>query len=139
MRLFNRFGAYKGFARAEAAAVSKAPALLAILAPDTPGSAMAGGRLLERLWIELNRQGVAVQPYFVITDQLYRLQRGSVPARLIPLVERTKEALEAMLGSDDRRMLILLRIGRPKVQPPRALRLPLWTMLSENGAQAVSP
>ena len=32
MRLFNRFGAYKGFARAEAAAVSKAPALLAILA-----------------------------------------------------------------------------------------------------------
>jgi hypothetical protein len=100
---------------------------------------MAGGRLLERLWIELNRQGVAVQPYFVITDQLYRLQRGSVPARLIPLVERTKEALEAMLGSDDRRMLILLRIGRPKVQPPRALRLPLWTMLSENGAQAVSP
>ena len=139
MRLFNRFGAYKGFARAEAAAVSKAPALLAILASDAPGSAIAGGRLLERVWIELNRQGVGVQPYFVITDQLYRLQCGSVPSRLIPLVERTKEALDAMLGSDDRRMLILLRIGRPKVQPPRALRLPLWTILSDNRAQAISP
>lgn len=139
MRLFNRFGAYKGFARAEAAAVSKAPALLAILAPDTPGSAIAGGRLLERVWIELNRQGVAAQPYFVITDQLYRLQRGSVPARLIPLVERTKEALDAILGHRDRQMLILLRIGRPKVQPPRALRLPLWTILSDDRAAALSP
>jgi hypothetical protein len=132
MRLFNRFGAYKGFARAEAAAVSKAPALLAILALDTPGSAVAGGRLLERVWIEFNRLGIAMQPYFVITDQLYRLQHGSVPARLIPLVERTKEALDAMLGRDNRRMLILLRVGRPKVQPPRALRLPLGTILSDN-------
>jgi hypothetical protein len=95
--------------------------------------------LLERVWIEFNRLGVAVQPYFVITDQLYRLQRGSVPARLIPLVERTKEALDAMLGSDNRRMLILLRVGRPKVQPPRALRLPLWTILSDNRAQGLSP
>ena len=134
MRLFNRFGAYKGFARAEAAAVSKAPALLAIMAPDAPGSAIAGGRLLERVWIELNRLGVAVQPYFVITDQLYRLQCRSVPARLIPLVERTKEALDAMLGSDNGRMLILLRVGRPKVQPPRALRLPLWTILTDHRA-----
>ena len=130
MRLFNRFGAYKGFARAEAAAVGKAPALLAILAPDAPGSAIAGGRLLERIWIEFNRLGVAVQPYFVITDQLYRLQCGSVPPRLVALVDKMKQGLDAMLGNDERRMIILLRAGRPKVQPPRALRLPLGAIVA---------
>jgi len=130
MQLFNRLGAYKGFARAEAAAVTKAPALLGILAPDAPGSAMVAGRLLERVWIELNRLGVAVHPYFVITDQLYRLHRGSVPGHLTASVDRIRTSLDAMLGADARQMLMLLRIGWPKVKPPRAMRLPLGAILA---------
>lgn len=130
MTLLNRLGAYKTFARMEAAAIAKAPALLAILAPAGASSAMAAGRLLERVWIELNRVGVAVHPYFAITDQLYRLKEGSVPAGLIPSVEQTKLALYRLLDSDDEQMLMLLRLGRPKVQPPRSMRLPLAKILT---------
>lgn len=130
MRLFNRLGAYKGFARVEAAAVAKAPALLTIVAPDAASDIVGAGRLLERIWIELNRMKIAVHPYFVITDQLYRLQRGTVPAGLTPLIERTQAALDAMLGGHDQPMLMLLRVGWPGVNPPRAKRLPVAALLS---------
>jgi hypothetical protein len=131
MSLINRVGAYKALARTEAAPVARAPLLLAILAPMGTLATIAGGRLMERVWIELNRNGIAVQPYFVITDQLYRLQQGTVPPGLVALVERTKLGLDRLLGTNKEQMLILLRLGWPKVDPPRSVRLPLAAVLSD--------
>ena len=71
----NRIGAYRLLAAIEGAPIGKAPLLVAIIADDS----LSAGRLMQRAWIQLNAQGLAVQPYYVIPDQIQRLHAGTVP------------------------------------------------------------
>ena len=124
MELLNRFGAYKLLGRIEASQLTRAGAVVAIVA-DGMATAdwISAGRLLERLWIETNARGLAVHPYFVLSDQLHRLETGQTSSGLRP------EAGE--LAEDSRKLfsgngipLMLFRVGRAKQTAVRSRRLP---------------
>jgi hypothetical protein len=132
MAAMNRLGAYKLFAGLEAAMLTRSAALVAVVGPaEQCGDILAAGRLMERLWIALNAAGLAVHPYFVLTDQLYRLRSNRVPAELRPAVEAIAGDVAALLGSSESTIWMLLRVGHPKVaNPVRSRRLPIEATLT---------
>lgn len=126
MEIFNRFGLYKLLALTETQLLGRAPAIVCILGKDGISDTVDAGRLLTRVWIELNRLGVAVHPYYVLTDQLLRLQSRSLPTHMIERVTSVRDCLPAIIGAEKNEMLhMLLRVGAPLSQVPRSRRLPL--------------
>jgi hypothetical protein len=94
-------------------------------ATQAAGVEIAAGRLLERIWIMLNAQGVAVHPYYALSDQLYRSRAGLVQARFVPRVGSITQRVADVLGSPEQTIFMLLRVGIPKVvNPTRSRRLP---------------
>ena len=132
MERLNKIGAYKFLSRIEAATVAKAPLLLAIVGPPGLDAALAAGQLMERAWIELNRQGLAVQPYYVLSDQLQRLADGFVPPHLVDQIRALRRETQQLLALGDNIVYILLRVGYPYRSPVRSRRLPLHQVFSEN-------
>ncbi|MEZ5529358.1 MAG: hypothetical protein R3E57_05435 [Porticoccaceae bacterium] len=127
MSLLNRIGFYKLLAAIDAQPVKQAPALIAVIAPNSIQDTLSAGQLLERCWVFLNNEKVAVHPYYVISDQLTRLEENGVPDKLIPLAKTIKGLSEKEFGyATDERLCMLLRIGYPRVDSPvRSQRLPL--------------
>lgn len=126
MEIFNRFGLYKLLALTETQLLSRAPAIVCVLGKDGIGGTVDAGRLLARVWIELNGLGVAVHPYYVVTDQLLRLQSRNLPIHMIERVTSIRDCLPAIIGAKKDEMLhMLLRVGVPLGQVPRSKRLPL--------------
>jgi nitroreductase len=122
----NRFRAYRILAAIEARPIRRAPLLIAIVG-DNPFSA---GRLMQRTWIRLNAQGIAVQPFYVIPDQIQRLRAATVPSPLRDSVGEMANDVQSMLGLRDPETLqMVLRVGRPTRKPFRAARLPLEHLL----------
>ncbi len=137
MAVFNRIGAYKLFAFLEAAMLQQSAALLLVAGPAYGlGIEVAAGRLLERLWVTLNDQGVAVHPYYVLSDQLHRLRAGLVSDRFVKSVAAAAGRVADFLGSAEETVFILLRVGFPKIDNPvRSRRLPAEGTLSVSIAQ----
>lgn len=132
MAILNRFGAYKLFAFLEAAMLQESAALLLVAGPEQGnGNEIAAGRLLERLWITLNEEGIAVHPYFVLADQLYRLRAGLVSQRFRAPVTALASRVAKFLGSGNETVYMLLRVGLPMIDNPvRSRRLPTENTLS---------
>lgn len=132
MAFLNRLGAYKLLARIEAAQFRRAGAIVAIVGKESdPSSWLEAGRLMERVWLELTQNGLAVQPYFVLPDQLYRLKTNTIP---LPFEEEARKLAEA--GTDilaRRALFMLLRVGFPTREVPRSARLPQETILTNRG------
>jgi len=120
----NRLGLYKFFASVEAVPIASAPAILLITGEDNVKGAVAAGRLLERLWIGLNQRGLAVHPYYVIPDQLYRLDTAQMPVELLAEAQRLKDETAAELREMGR-LYMMLRVGRPTAKVKRSYRLPM--------------
>jgi hypothetical protein len=139
MEKLNRFGLYKLMALAETGLLRQAPGLLCISGPaGWPGS-YAAGRLLARVWMALNLEGLAVHPYYVISDQLQRLHAGSLPPGFAPAVTAVEQALQDLLGlAPGQTLHMLLRIGWPQAQPVRSQRLPLEQVFSAAAGGAPS-
>ena len=125
MKILNRLGAYKFMAGVDSGTLGAAPAIFAITGAADPGGAVDAGRLLQRLWIYLNQEGLAVQPYYVVTDQLNRNKEGAVPEHLQDIAnwldERTRDVFGLQAGET---LHMLLRCGKPSREVPRSLRLP---------------
>lgn len=133
MRFLNRFGTYKLLAAIDAAPVRKAPALIGITGAQGHRGALDAGRLLSRVWIQLNSQGIAVHPYFVVSDQIFRLRDGGVPDHLTEQVATIEADARKLLGIEqDRDLYMILRIGYPTRTPPRSRRLPLETIFTDH-------
>jgi hypothetical protein len=126
MTVLNRLGAFKLFAFLEAAMLQQSAALLLVAGPSQgDGIEVGAGRLLERLWVTLNEQGLAVHPYYVLADQLFRLKAGLVSGRFVAQVTRIAHRVADFLGSADETIFMLLRVGIPKIANPiRSRRLP---------------
>lgn len=130
MSLFNQCGGYRFLAAVEAASITKAGAILAIVGPADSEEALHAGRLMERVWIALNDAGYGVQPYYVVSDQITRLARKSVPPKLQQQVQKLeKEVITSFHLQGNDCLHMLLRVGRPIRSPKRALRLPLQEVL----------
>lgn len=126
MEKLNRFGAYKFLALTEVGLISAAPALLCVVGRGEERASIDAGRLLTQLWTALNQQGVAVQPYYVVTDQINRLHGGGLAPGFEDKIGAVEREVQQQLGLAQGEMLhMILRIGYPKRQPVRARRLPL--------------
>ncbi len=122
MSLLNKIGFYQLLALIEADLVKQAPALLLISGPAGEKHALSAGRAMARSWIKLNQLGCAVQPYFVVPDQLFRLQKGGVDLHLLPQVNQLAESVRALLPANDV-LYMMLRVGYPKKEPVKSRRL----------------
>ena len=130
MKTLNRFGAYKLLAREEAKLIRKAPTLVAVTAPGNTAGLLASGQLIARSWTSLNTEKVAVHPYFVISDQLNRLQEGVIPPKLVAKAKALQKGCQQVFGyGEGERLHMLLRAGYPKVDPQRSRRLPLEALI----------
>lgn len=126
LEVLNRLGAYKLLALSETALLAPAPALLCIVGRADARSVIDAGRLMTRLWTNLNLQGIAVHPYYVVTDQINRLREGTVAAGFESQIAGVNEHMCRLLELQPAETLhMILRVGYPKAQPLRSRRLPL--------------
>jgi hypothetical protein len=130
LAVLNRFGCYKFLSLMEERPVSKATSLICIAGPDGSNGALDAGALMERIWIYLNAEGIGVQPYYVITDQLQRLKAGKISAPLSPFIKTIQSEVKTVLRSESNTLQMLLRIGYPKNTPIRSNRLPMERVIS---------
>lgn len=131
MRSLNRLGAYKLLARSEVGLIGAAPALLCLTGPADSASVIAAGRLLTRAWTTLNIEGIAVQPYYVVTDQLTRLHDGTLASGFSEQIAAVERDMHSLLGLPQGEVLhMILRLGYPKAMPVRSRRLELGRVFS---------
>ena len=131
MKKLNSIGAYKLFASIEAASFTKCGSIIALYGNwDTPENSVSCGRVMQRTWVTLNENGYAVQPYFVLSDQLYRLKKGLLPDNLLAEVKELNQDASSFFNSKDKQLLMLLRVGKPLRKPEKSLRLQLSEILS---------
>lgn len=131
MTFFNKFYAYKALAFIDSAPIKQAPALIAVVGPQKYADFISSGQLMERIWIELNSQGIAVQPYYVIADQLNRRSTNTVPMELKTEADKVySEAQQVFALNPGETLHMLLRIGYAKHAPVLSQRLPLTAICS---------
>jgi hypothetical protein len=120
-------GARDSLAAASAAGLLTLPA-------DSPETWLAGGRALQRLWLEATRLGIAVQP-LTVALYMFEMLRGE-KASVFSEVERTElEALERRLyqvfAPPAGVAALLFRLSRVDEPAERSLRLPPdWVLTS---------
>jgi len=132
IKFLNKVGIYKLLAAIDSMPVNKAPAVVAIIGDIDERGAMDAGRLLSRLWTSLNSRGIAVHPYYVVSDQLTRLQENKVPEKLVGQVEEMNVQGKQLFDLGEIETLhMLLRIGYPTRLPPRSTRLPLEKVFTD--------
>jgi hypothetical protein len=132
MSMLNRLGTYKLLARSEVGLISAAPALLCVTGVSGTCGAIDAGRLLTRVWTALNLEGIAVQPYYVVTDQLNRLHDGTLAAGFDAKIGAVEREMHSLLGLEQGNILhMILRLGYPKAAPVRSRRLALGAVFSD--------
>ncbi len=127
MALLNRFQACKIMARLDSSPLAQAPLVLEIARGQGVRAGIEAGKVLSEVWTHLNKNGVAVHPYFVVTEQVLRARSGRMPAHLKSAADRLVRAADSLfeLGSD-KDLCMLLRTGYPvNSHPVRSMRLPL--------------
>lgn len=133
MSALNRLGAYKLLARTEVGLISAAPALLCISGAGDRRGVIDAGRLLVRVWSELNLAGIAAQPYYVVTDQINRLHSGNLAEGFDAKISAVEQEVQRLLGLGKGEMLhMILRVGYPKAAPVRSRRLPLAAVFTDS-------
>lgn len=140
MKMLNQFGVYKALAFTETQLLGTSPGLICIVGNADFDGVIDAGRLLARVWIDLNAKGYAVHPYYVITDQLLRLRAATIPDEMIERVNNISIELPSLLAMQPGEMLhMLLRVGLPSVNPQRSRRLPLHDVfLDVSASKAVA-
>lgn len=133
MSALNKLGAYKILSFIDADPINKSSSVVAIVSSYKKSDCIEAGRLMTRVWIDLNNAGVAVQPYFVMTDQISRLKEGKVPEHLVAKIQKVKERSDNLFGlGKDEQLIMLLRIGYPKkAKVVRAHRIAMEQLCSD--------
>ncbi len=137
MRILNKFGLYKVVAGIDSAPVASAPALVAIIGSADPRGTFDSGRLMTRSWINLNRQGLSVHPYYVIADQLSRKRDNGIPSNLNALADDiSNQSTDLFELRGDETLHMLFRVGYTKKKPRMALRLALDRVYKDTSPQS---
>ncbi|TAK90371.1 MAG: hypothetical protein EPO06_08830 [Burkholderiaceae bacterium] len=135
LSMLNRLGAYKLLARSEAMAIATAPALLCVVGHRQPPDVIQAGRLMTRIWQECNAQGIAVHPFYVVTDQIQRLHAGALATGFAARITAVENDLHTLLQLQPDEMLhMVLRVGYPASVPVRSQRLPLDAVMRDDTA-----
>jgi len=128
LKLLNKLGMYKLLSNIEAMPIKQAPAICMIFGDKGVRGGIDAGRLMERVWIKLNMCGIAVQPYYVVPDQIQRLQRGKVGDCFTDKVRIMKQYFDKFAA--DKALHMVLRIGYPMKMPVTSQRMPLESVVS---------
>ncbi|NOQ77105.1 MAG: hypothetical protein GQ475_04840 [Methylococcaceae bacterium] len=132
MQFLNLFGTYITMSFIDSAPVKKAPALIAITAPSSIKSTLEAGQLMEKVWIELNKQGIAVHPYYVICDQLNRRKLNIIPKGLEKKADKIASDVQDFFQfKEDETLQMLFRVGIPEKKALRSQRLPFSDISTE--------
>lgn len=133
MAFLNRFRVFKVLSMIDSAPIGKARVLVAISSPAGKEQVVAAGRLLTRIWTTLNIEGVAVHPYYVIPDQLQRLNQGKIPGHLVSQARMLEHSASRIFGleKNSTELRMLLRVGYPRKKPVRSVRLPLEAVFTD--------
>lgn len=115
MSRLNSLGLYKLFAHLEAQPISSSPAIIAINSPLDREALFNSGRLLEKVWCQLTSEGLAAQPYFVLSDQLTRSREKKIPMEIEEFAARLNHEAIDFFNKKDSTVQILLRIGYPSL------------------------
>jgi hypothetical protein len=133
LAFLNRFKFYSFLASVEAQLVLKCANVIAIVGPSTrDDDIFDAGSLMERAWIYLNSHGIAVQPYYVVTDQIERSKSRKVPEHLLSHIVKLRSEVAEFFNSAETTIHMLFRIGYPRTVPLRSMRLPLETVTEGN-------
>lgn len=132
MQALNRLHAYKFLAFVEGMQFGQCSGVVTIVGPDDndPARWINAGRLMERVWLLLNRKGLSVHPYFVLPDLFYRLKSNGVPEHLREKAISISASAREFLGLKNQTLFMIMRIGTDKYPPVRSKRLPLEAVLS---------
>lgn len=125
MRLLNKVGAFKMIAKMESEKVADSPALIAFVGTLDDRSGIEVGRVMQRAWLKLNAEGLSVQPYFVITDQLYRYKQGMLEPKLMLDAKKLERDISLKPEFQDIFLYMLFRVGFSSKQPVRSKRKPI--------------
>jgi len=132
MKFLNLFGAYKVMSFADAQPIRKAPGVIAVISPIGFQDVISAGQLMNRIWIDLNANGLAVQPYYVVADQLYRFQKGVIPDGLEEQAKLISEATNKLLQLQNGEALqMLFRVGYPAKKPVKSKRISIEKIYTE--------
>jgi len=124
MKVLNLLGTYKSMSFIDSYPLRKAPAIIAIISPLDFQNVMDAGRLMEQIWVKLNENGLAVHPYYVVSDQLNRRITGNVPADLEKPSKSVFESAKNLIQLKENESLqMLFRVGYPKKKVVRSKRL----------------
>ncbi len=125
MAWLNRFGMSALMAKIDAQPVSKASTLVAITGEDSEVGTMSAGRRLTSIWADLNQLGLAVQPYYVLSDLEQRLKTDRVTERHFETASQICSTTRDILELDRARLYMILRVGKAKKRAVRSRRFPI--------------
>lgn len=129
MQPLNRLGVYKALAAMESKPIANAPAIVAVIGSTGLRGALDAGQLMERIWIDLNRYELGVQPFYVVSDQLFRRERSELPEGLERHGDAMAQEAETVFGLAGQKLYMLFRVGHPTGAPIKSRRLPLSTIV----------
>lgn len=131
MQMLNGYGIYKILALADSSLMRQAPAVVAFSGGSSARDIWQAGCCMQRTWIDLNQAGIAVHPYYAITDLLNRLRNGKLNDDWKKPISRIQAKVKELLSLEtDERLHMLFRIGLPTVVPVRSQRLPANSFLA---------
>jgi len=131
MQLLNRYGIYKILALADSSLMHQAPGIIAFSGGSSVRDIWEAGSCMQQTWIALNKEGIAVHPYYAITDLLNRLQSGKLNPDWKKRISLAQASVRELLSLEtDERLHMLFRIGLPTVNPVRSQRLPASSFLA---------
>ena len=123
MSFLNRyFGMYKMMAKIEAQALLAAPAIAIVSGGHYQKDAFDAGRVMQRFWLHANSQGLAVHPYYVLSDQLVRVSNETLMEQLSPYESKLRQGIQSILDNDGFPHMVL-RVGYPKKNVVKSKRL----------------
>lgn len=126
MNWLNKLGAHKAMAFIDSHPIAKAPAILAIVGPDEYQETLLAGQLMNRAWVEMNADGIAAHPYYVVADQLQRRKENRVPSNLKTEADEVfLQARQLFHLQENETLHMLFRIGFPTKTAVKSKRLPL--------------
>ncbi len=132
MKLLNRFGIYRILAAADSALFRQAPGVIAFVGGQAPADIFECGQLMQRTWLTLNAQGIAVHPYYALTDLGNRLRQKRLDDRWVSKVKGAQAmAAEVLQLRQDEQVHMLFRIGSPQKTPIRSRRLPVDLFMAQ--------
>ena len=136
LQKLNKFGLSRVIAKqAEKLCLSSSAIGIVIAGNNTDEDFLTGGRLVQRVWLEATRTGLAFQPMTGITFLVQRVLAGDkkeLSTANINLIMDAHEIIKTAFGLEKETIVLLFRIGHSDPPSSRSLRLPVEKVL-KNG------